>query len=201
MCLLYRQVQLWQSHGAAASPNLFLSAFSGETSYLCLTPLMEGKVLWLVAFNALLHWRGSSDPSVGCWGWCLASRQEMGGAVEIILLPCAPGWPRFSPCCSAFIKTPCLEEGFAELCRSLLQCSLQRGRAAVSHSGSAGEFTWARFVWGWGWTLTWHLSAYTQCRQKRIKKQMSIMYSCVYSYNHMYTYTHILKSIYTFLSL
>lgn len=28
----------------AASPNLYLGAFTGETSYLCLTPLMGRKV-------------------------------------------------------------------------------------------------------------------------------------------------------------
>lgn len=45
MCLLYRQVQLWQSHGTAASPSLFLGDVTGEMNYLCLTPLVEGKVL------------------------------------------------------------------------------------------------------------------------------------------------------------
>lgn len=37
-----RTVQLWLSHGAAASPNLFLGAFTGEMNYLCSASLMEG---------------------------------------------------------------------------------------------------------------------------------------------------------------
>lgn len=136
-CLLYRRVQLWQSHGAADSPDLFLGAFTGETNYLHSTPLMEGKVSQLATSDALLRWRVSSDPSVERWSRCLASRQER-VAIEIILLPALRSWlATFFPCCSAFVKVRCLEDGFAVLCRSLLQRSLQRGRAAVSQPASA----------------------------------------------------------------
>lgn len=113
-------------------------------------------------------------------------------AVEIILLPALCCWlAPFFPCCLAFIKTPCLGNGFAVLCRSILQCSLQQGRAAVSHSGSAWEDAWVRSVWVWGWTFTWHLSAYTQCRWKRkyIYDYYVLMCVLLCSYVHIHTDT------------
>lgn len=146
-CLLYRQMQFWQSCGVAASPNLYLGAFSGEMNYLRLTPLMEGKVSQLATSDALLLWRVSSDPSVERWSKCLASRQER-GATEIILLPALHSWlATFSPVVRHSLK--CGAWRMDLLCSAGASCGadFSKEEQQCPSLPQRWEDAWARPVW------------------------------------------------------
>lgn len=178
----------------AASPNLYLGAFTGETNYLCLTPLMGRKVSWLAAFNALLHWRGSSDTSVRSWGWCLASRQEMGGLLKSSSCPVLLAGHVFPPVVKHSSKHRAWRRDLLSSAGASCSAHFNREDQQCPTLAQHGRMFGLDVSGGEGGPLH---DTLVPIHNADGKKKKTIMYF----YTHMYTYTHILKSIYTFFRL